>query len=949
MNIKKRIAFTLILLLVFNFLGSSTTFSETSFKAIGIKDNTKIISNQYETKNAFKYVKDGITYTTSAFDFHIFSKEAILNAHTNGNIATKDLITNGQGFGTNQSNELKLYEENYFMNSAQGITNIASDGNIIVGSNVPTSLEDNNNKVNIGVNGSGLDQAKSSRVYKETSESISYIDIDTELENLKIISSLFSEHGTSEGVTISTPNGENQIITVDGNVGNKNNYYLNIKANEISNGSNKRVLNVLIPDGKTLIINVDMAGVNINYLENLVTIINTYSNSESVVEHDNNILWNLYDSSAADKLFTSGTEYAKVGTSDYFMGTILAPNANIKYGAVNGSVIADKTQQNGQESHKWTFTGNIYEENQVSVVLEASKVLTGKILEKDMFSFRLLDDKGNLIETVKNDDNGIIKFSSLDFEKVGTYTYKIEELNEGLNGVTYDSQDVDVVITVTDNGEGKLEAEVKYPNKQPVFNNSYKVATSTSAAIEVTKTLEGKDLVSDMFSFELLDKDGKLLQTVKNNSDGTVQFKAINYDAIGEYKYTVQEVKENLDGITYDERVFDVTVNVTDDGDGNLVATVGYPEGKIEFTNKYEAKSTSVVLEASKVLTGKTLEKDMFRFRLLDDKGNLIETVKNDANGNIKFSSLDFEKVGTYTYKIEEVNEGLDGITYDSQAVDVIITVTDNGEGKLEADVKYPNKQPVFNNSYKAGSTSAAIEVTKTLEGKDLVSGMFSFELVDKDGKLLQTVKNNLDGTVQFAAITYDAVGDYEYNIREVQGSLEGVIYDKSSFNVLVKVEDDGNGNLLAKVVYPEDKIVFENKIIQGSLEIIKTDSKNGKHLENVEFTIRNSEGKVVASAKTDKNGKVVFEGLKYGKYTYQETVALNGYIIDNKKYSFEIKEDGVVVKYTMTNKRKTVLPSKTNTPNTGDTGIATAFIIGILGVGGLFVNNKRKIKNKNL
>jgi pilin isopeptide linkage protein len=1173
MNIKKRIAFTLILLLVFNFLGSSTTFSETSFKAIGVKDNTKIISNQYESKNEFKYVKDGVVYTTPAFDFHIFSKEANLNAHTNGNIATKDLVTNA-AFGTNQSTALEINEENYFMNSAQGINNIASDGNIIVGSNVPTSLEDNNNKVNIGVNGSGLDPAKSSKVYKETSESISYIDIDEELENLKIISSLFSNHNTSEGVTLSTPNGENQIINVDGNMENTNNYYLNVKASEISDGSNKRVLNIKIPERKTLIINVDMAGVNINYLQNLVTIINSYGNAEEVVKYENNILWNLYDSSSVDKLFSTGEEYAKVGTSDYFMGTILAPNANIVYGAVNGSIIANKTQQNGQESHKWSFTGHIYENKKVyvtiestktlagkdleadmfefqllnesneiketvkndadgnikfspinfekagtytykieevngkvdgitydsqsvdvvitvtdngegqleanvnypnkepvfinsykagstSAAIEATKTLTGKTLEADMFSFqlldkdgetlqtvkndkdgivqfeaipydtvgeykyivqevngnldgvtyderefdvtvnvkddgngnlvatvnypnnkieftnkydpnstsisieatktligkdlvsgmfsfKLLDDKGNSIEIVKNDENGKIKFSSLNFEKVGTYTYKIGEVNGKVDGITYDSQDVDVVITVTDSGEGQLEADVNYPNKEPVFINSYK-AGSTSVAIDATKTLTGKTLEADMFSFQLLDKDGETLQTVKNDKDGIVQFEAIPYDTAGEYKYTVQEVKGNLNGITYDERVFDVTVNVTDDGNGNLVATVNYPNDKIEFTNKYKAKAISVKLEATKILTGKDLEADMFEFQLLNDNNEIKETVKNYADGNITFSSINFEKAGTYTYKIEEVNGKVDGITYDSQSVDVVITVTDNGEGKLEAEIKYPNKEPVFNNSYRTGTTSAVIEATKKLIGKDLASGIFSFELLDKEGKLVQTVKNNLDGKVKFAAITYDSVGDYEYTIREVQGNLEGVIYDKSTFEVLVTVQDDGNGNLVAKVVYSEDEIIFENKIIQGSLEIIKTDAKNGKHIENVEFTIRDSEDKVVALGKTDKNGKVVFEGLKYGKYTYQETVAPKGYIIDNKKYSFEIKEDGVVVKYTMTNKRKSVVPSKTNTPNTGDTGIATAFIIGLLGVGGLFVNNKRKIKNKNL
>lgn len=1036
------------------------------FKAIAVKDDTKVLTKQYEAKNKFNYED----YKTSAFDFHIFSKKATLNAHTNGNIATKDLFANGQGFGTNQSTGLKLNEENYFMNSVDSITNIASDGNLVIGKNVPVKFEDNNNSLNIGTNGNKLDKDKSSMVYREET-SINYIDIDEELENLKTISNLLSNHKTSEGVTLSKPNGENQTITVDGSIGSINNYYLNIGASEISDGNNKRVLNISIPDNKTLIINVNMADVNINSLQYLVTKINSYGNSEGVVENDNNILWNLYNSLEVNGLFSTGAEYARVGTSDYFMGTILAPNANIQYGAVNGSIIANETQQNGQESHKWDFTGhkdpdkkevsitieatktlegkdltsgmfsfellykdevidvaennsdgkiqfetitykeagkyeykvkevtgnlpgiiydervfdvtvnvtddgekkllaivnypeegivftNKYEPKVISteVYLEATKNLTGKDLVADMFSFNLLDNKENIVETVKNDADGKIKFSTLNFDKVGTYTYKIAEVNEGLAGITYDSQVVDVVITVTDNAEGQLQADVEYPSKTPEFNNSYK-AKSTSISIEATKILEGKYLAAGMFSFELLDKDNKVLQTAKNSADGIIKFEAINYKEAKNYEYKVREVTEKLEGIKYDERVFDVIVSVTDNGDGKLVATVNYPNNKIEFTNKYEAKATVVDLETTKTLTGKDLLADMFSFNLLDDKGKIIETVKNTDNGKIKFSTLNFDKIGTYTYKIVEVNEGLGGITYDSQAIDVLITVTDNGEGQLKADVKYPNKTPEFINSYKAKPASLSIKATKKLIGMDLTSSIFSFQLIGKDGSLI-IAKNNSDGTIEFSPITYNSVGNYEYTLKEVKGNLAGIIYDERVFDIKVNVTDNGEGKLVATAVYPESNLVFENKLIKGSLEIIKTDAKDGKPLKDVEFTIRDSEGKIVKVGKTDSNGKIVFENLKYGKYTYQETLAKEGYIIDNKEYPFEIKENGVIVKASIINERKSETPSKSETqnklsksgsPNTGDTGIAFALIIGLLGVGGLVINNRRKIKDENL
>ncbi len=967
---KKRIGLILTLLLMFNFLNNSTISAKNlennllvsgtngGFKAKAVKDNTKELTNQYEAKNKFGYAN----YITSAFDFHIFSKKATINAHTNGNIATKDLSTNRQGFGTNQSTDLKLTEENYFMKSVDGVSNIASDGNIVIGNKVPVAFEDNNNSLNIGTNGNKLTKDQSLRVYQEDKESISYIDIDQEFENLKTISNLLSSNKTSDGVTLSEPNGENQTITVDGSIGNSNNYYLNIPANKISDGNNKRVLNISIPDNKTLIINVDMANANINSLEKLVTKINNHSNSEGVVEHDNNILWNLYDSLGANGLFTTGAEYANVGTSDYFMGTILAPNANIQYGAVNGSIIANETKQNGQESHKWDFTGH---KKEASTVIEATKTLTGKDLTSGMFSFELLDKDNKVLQTVKNDANGKIQFKAINYNKTGSYNYKIKEVKGALEGITYDENIFDVTVNITENEKGNLVAVASYPENGVVFTNKYEPKViSTEVYLEATKTLTGKELSPEMFSFELLDKDNKVLQTVKNDANGKIQFKDINYNKAGSYNYKIKEVKGALEGITYDEKVFDVTVIVTDDEEGKLVAIVNYPEEGIVFTNKYEPKvmPTDVYLEATKTLTGKDLTSGMFSFNLLDDNGKIIENVKNDGDGKIKFNTLNFDKIGTYIYKIVEVKGDLPGVTYDSQAVDVVITVTDNGEGKLKAEVKYPNKTPEFNNSYKADPASLVIKATKKLIGMDLTSGIFSFQLLGKDGSLL-IAKNNSDGTIEFSPITYDSVGNYEYTLKEVKCNLPGIIYDESELKIIVNVEDDGKGKLVANLVDPEVNLVFENKLIKGSLEILKTDAKGGKPLKDVEFTIRDSEGNIVKVGKTDDNGKIVFEDLKYGEYTYQETLAKERYVIDNKEYPFEIKENGVVVKASIINERKPETPnkpetpskpqapnkpSKSGSPNTGDNGLAVALIIGSLGVGGLVINNKKKIKEKN-
>ncbi|WP_294132481.1 Spy0128 family protein [uncultured Clostridium sp.] len=672
------------------------TKSSIEFEAINVLDATKKLTEEYKSKNTFRYVKDGIEYTTPAFDFHIFSTEAILSAHTNGNIATKDLDAGGQGFGASQSSSLKLNEENYIQNSADNITQIKSDGNVVIGNKIPTQITDNGNKVSIGIGGTGLQNIE---VYKEEQGSKPYINIDAELDNLKKISKALSDNPTSSGVKLGSLNGENQEITTDGN---SSFYYLNIKANEISDGNNKRNLKINIAEGQTLIINVDMTGVDKDYLANLVTKINDHGNTEQVIGKENNVLWNLYDSLREDKLFTT-SDYAKVGTGDYFMGTILAPNANIEYGALNGNLIANKVKNDGQESHKWDFTGKLEDSKSTSVILEGTKNLTGKDLTEGMFEFKVLDkDKdNNVVSTGKNDKDGNINFEAINYTEAGTYTYKVKEVVGELGGITYDTTEFEVTVTVVDNGNGQLVATVNYPKGGIEFNNKYS-SKGTGIKLTATKNLTGKDLTEGMFEFKVVDENNKEVASGKNDEKGSIVFSEIKYNEVGSHTYTVKEVKGTLGGVTYDETTFEVKVEVSDDGQGNLVAKATYPEGGVVFNNEYEAKATAVTLEATKKLTGKDLTEGMFEFKVLDkDKdNNVVSTGKNDKDGNINFEAINYTEAGTYTYKVKEVVGELGGITYDTTEFEVTVTVVDNGNGQLVATVNYPKGGIEFSNKY---------------------------------------------------------------------------------------------------------------------------------------------------------------------------------------------------------------------------------------------------------
>src|SRR5699024_1831594 len=151
------------------------------------------------------------------------------------------------------------------------------------------------------------------------------------------------------------------------------------------------------------------------------------------------------------------------------------------------------------------------------------------------------------------------------------------------------------------------------------------------------------------------DKDGEVLQTKSNNSDGQIIFDEITYEVRGEHEYTIREVKGTQGGITYDEAVYNVLVKVADDREGTLTAEVEYPDGTVEFKNTYQAAPDSIVLEASKILEGQILREDQFEFELLDKEENVLETVKNNSEGQIIFSEITYNSVGEYYYTIREV------------------------------------------------------------------------------------------------------------------------------------------------------------------------------------------------------------------------------------------------------------------------------------------------------
>lgn len=311
------------------------------------------------------------------------------------------------------------------------------------------------------------------------------------------------------------------------------------------------------------------------------------------------------------KAFTfKAISYTATGSHAYQVKEVAGQDGTITYSDAVLDVTVNVTDAGGsgrltatanKTAEDLTFT-NTYTPTATTATITGTKALTGRDLAEGEFSFDLKDADGNVVQTVQNGADGTFGFTPLQLDKVGTYVYTVSErAGATANGVTYDTTVFTATVTVTENAETHaLEAQVAYSTggkaaDAVTFSNSYAPA-ATEVKLGASKVLSGEDLKEGQFSFQLKDADGKVLQTAKNAADGTVGFKAISYDKPGAYRYSISEVNDAQKNVTYDAAEHRVTVTVTDDGAGHLVATVTY-DGDVApvFKNTYTPPTTPPV------------------------------------------------------------------------------------------------------------------------------------------------------------------------------------------------------------------------------------------------------------------------------------------------------------------------------------------------------------------
>lgn len=463
-------------------------------------------------------------------------------------------------------------------------------------------------------------------------------------------------------------------------------------------------------------------------------------------------------------------------------------------------------------------------------------------------------------------EDGSFDFGTLTFVEPGEYTYAVSEdkPSQGIDGVTYSSEVYTLYFNVVDN-DGQLEIKTQKIadadgntvdagslNFTNIYNDGE--AGYSIAGIKVLETngYSGEALTEGEYSFALYEvtEDGSesLIQTVTNGAPSgngntaAFQFDTITYTETGTHIYTVYELGADgelgtggvdADNVSYSDEVYTVEVTVAESNEGRgLSVSSDVQNSDIVFTNTYTPESAVVgpygdaQIVGTKILnaadgTDRTLGKGEFTFVLLDENGEEVSSTTNAADGSFVFDDLTFDKADTYSYTVAEKNENAGGITYDDGLYGVTISVTEDTEAKaLVAEVSYSKdnqatEDMIFTNDYEALPAHVQLGVSKELQNTTLAANQFTFELSGSEGAPMPdstTATNTENGQVLFGEIAFDAVGEYDYNITEVNDGQEGVTYDADATRTIhVSVTDNGEGALEAEISYGEDGSHFVN------------------------------------------------------------------------------------------------------------------------------------------
>ena len=639
-----------------------------------------------------------------------------------------------------------------------------------------------------------------------------------------------------------------------------------------------------------------------------------------------------YTVSDLEKLVTKGyaTKTAKEDGAEYSINYVVTENAT------DNSALQQNTQSTpfrvvvkdnaGGRLSVESGTGkkldfeNEYKSEKAAVSFEGLKVLEGRKLNADEFTFHVTSDDENAPmpeqTEVKNKANGRISFGTVTYgkddlgdETEKTFTYKVKE-SGNRPGVANDTETKTVKVTVKDDGKGHITAETD-PKTAPLFafNNTYSTKPMDSAVtgqVQIKKALAGRSMEEGEFHFVLKNEEGKTLDNAVNDKDGNITFKKLTFKNVGTYNYTVEEVAGNDRHITYDTNSYNVSAAVTDNLDGTLKVTWTSGTGAILFKNTYTVDPTDATPSVEKKIAGGNPAKDStFRFILTGkDNAPMPEGSKDGkkstsvtGEGKADFGKITFDKAGTYTYKVAEENGNESSYNYDSNEYTLIYKVKDvKGELKAEQSITAGDKsadEMVFTNEYAPASMDGdtAITGTKELAGRSMQKDeKFEFTLkagdeatqkaIDEKDIVLDDTNASLSGmrdgqksTFSFGRAEFSKEGEYTFTVTEKDGGKAGMTYDTKEKTFKVKVAKVNGIMTAVQEETPTFKNVYEasGEFTPAGTKTLLSENGNKLSVKDNQFKFSvyytgHTDGEAVTTGTTG-NGKDAEIG--FGKLSY--------------------------------------------------------------------------------
>ena len=894
-------------------------------------------------------------------NFHAVGFSKVTNgAHTNGNILTKKLNYKNN-FGTNGLTGEISYIRSFESIAAGMMCGDGSDDILVLGKDIDVTWAGNTFYLN------GQKLTRPMTIYQDTEE-YQYLDIDTAKEEAESLSSQFGalpDAGvTFENKTFKVSNDYSGMTVI--NVGHD---MLGTEALAIEGLHNQSgtslLINVRVPKGTE---EITIPNISIN---------GTSSGSGEVIDFSaGKVIWNV--------VYEDGTSYTgKVSNGGAVAGTILVPDGKVHAAHNwNGSLIADEIEITG-ETHRTDFTGMLG--------FGVSKVLKGRDWKlSDRFQIELSAKEGTPMPIGSKTREGVqkkiisvtysnrspsfggITYGTADIGK--TYQYTLKELEGNIKDIIYSEAVYTVQVSIqSNNGQGLLiikkyskNGGKTWEDKMPeedVFEFTNVSGVEFKVKKKYNSTYPGKD-DDNVFKFVLKGLNGAPMpekdenapeepndqKTIIVTSSEEVSFDSITYKEDGTYKYEISEVKGKINGVTYDEKVYDVKVEVSKDENGTKVIKVRSREkgaedaeykllekGTVftaEFTNTYDDASAEITVSGTKTLTGRDLKADEFEFSLTPvsavaedgtaiTDSNAAQTAKNDKDGNIVFEKLNYTEAGTYTYSVKEIQGSDEGIEYSNASYDVTVVVK-NGEKSLEiesvkagetvlqknAEEAYdlPNesgKDASFVNRVKKGS----LAITKTVdapEGTEMKTGEYIFK-VTRDGKEYDKDGNQADGAVikvkAGETVTVSSLPIGSYKVTEVDAEKAGYTWTvevngETGSETTVAVPDKGTAEAKYTNTYKEFEGIF--------MKLEGTKKLEGRALTAGEFqfevSLKSGEAaNVTLPSETITNtadGKISISGIGFEKAgTYVLTVKEKAGSDAGMEYSNASYDVTVVVK----------------------------------------------------